>query len=198
MARCYTWCPLTPDRWDDLVSLFGPNGASGGCWCMSFRLANRAQFRAQCADAGAGNSAALRALTDTGEAPGILAYDGDIPVGWCAVGPREAFPRLDRSPLSRRLDDTPVWSIVCFYTGRAHRRRGVLAFLVGAAVEYVRERGGRIVEAYPRREAGDHPMGTSWSGLLPVFEAAGFEEIARPSSVRAVVRYTVRPEADDV
>jgi hypothetical protein len=122
-VRRYMWRPLTPDRWDDLVALFGPNGASGGCWCMSFRLADRARFGAQCASGGAGNRAALRALTDAGEVPGILAYVGDMPVGWCAVGPREAFPRLDHSPLSRKLDDTPAWSIVCFYIGRAHRRR---------------------------------------------------------------------------
>jgi len=26
--------PLTPDLWDDLERLFGPNGAYGGFWCM--------------------------------------------------------------------------------------------------------------------------------------------------------------------
>jgi len=25
--------PITPERWDDLVSLFGPNGAYSNCWC---------------------------------------------------------------------------------------------------------------------------------------------------------------------
>jgi hypothetical protein len=71
-----------------------------------------------------------------------------------------------------------------------------MAFLVRAAVEYARERGGHVIEAYPRREPGDHPMGTSWSGLLQVFTAAGFEEVARPSPVRAVVRYLVRTAPD--
>jgi GNAT superfamily N-acetyltransferase len=191
-AGRYTWHPLTPDRWGDLELLFGPNGASGGCWCMSFRL-DGAHFRAQCA----GNREALRALTNAGNVPGILAYEGDIPVGWCAVGPRDAFPKLDRSPLYRHRDDTPsdtpVWSIVCFYIGRAHRRRGVMAYLVRAAVEYVGKHGGGIVEAYPRREPGDHVAGSGWAGLLPVFTAAGFEEAARPSSVRSIVRYTVAP-----
>src|SRR5215469_105232 len=118
-ARRYTWRPLTPDRWDDLVALFGPNGASCSCWCMSFRL-DSAQFRAQCAGGGSANREALRTLTNAGNVPGILAYDGDIPVGWCAVGPRDTFPKLDRSPLYRHRHnvdapaDTPAWSIVCF------------------------------------------------------------------------------------
>jgi hypothetical protein len=197
-AGRYTWHPLTPERWDDLVALFGPNGASCGCWCMSFRLAG-AQFRAQCAGGGAANREALRALTTAGNVPGILAYEGDIPVGWCAVGPRSTFPKLDRSSIYRRRDDvdapadTPVWSIVCFYIGRTYRRRGVMAYLVRAAVEYVHERGGGIVEACPRREPGDHAAGTAWAGLLPVFTAAGFAEAARPSLVRSIVRYTVAP-----
>jgi hypothetical protein len=28
--------PVTPDRWDDLVMLFGERGASSGCWCRFF------------------------------------------------------------------------------------------------------------------------------------------------------------------
>jgi GNAT superfamily N-acetyltransferase len=214
-ARRYTWRPLTPDHWNDLAALFGPNGASSGCWCMSFRL-DGARFRAQCADGGAANREALRVLTNAGNVPGILAYESDIPVGWCAVGPRDTFPKLDRSSIYWRRDDapgdTPVWSIVCFYIGRAHRRRGVMAYLVRAAVEYVREHGGGIVEAYPRREPGAHAASTAWAGLLPVFTAAGFAEVsdapkvasvwegersgrreAHASPVRSIVRYTVAP-----
>ncbi|MFP5220586.1 MAG: hypothetical protein ACLGIG_12820 [Actinomycetes bacterium] len=30
--------PVTADRWDDLVTLFGPSGAYSGCWCTWWRL----------------------------------------------------------------------------------------------------------------------------------------------------------------
>ena len=32
---------VTPERWDDLVELFGPGGAYGGCWCMWNRETSR-------------------------------------------------------------------------------------------------------------------------------------------------------------
>src|SRR5579884_3415631 len=155
--RRYTWRPLTPERWGDLEAVFGASGAYGGCWCMSFRLP-RAQWTAQRrAEGGAANRETLREMTERGDTPGILAYDGDAPVGWCGVAPRGDFPALDRSPLGkiRRDGDAPLWSIVCFYVPRAHRRRGVMSYLVRAAVEYVRERGGGVIEAYPRLVEGE-------------------------------------------
>ncbi|MGH6814674.1 MAG: hypothetical protein ACREC6_03125, partial [Hyphomicrobiaceae bacterium] len=34
--------PLTPDRWDDLVDLFGTErGANSGCWCLWPRIARK-------------------------------------------------------------------------------------------------------------------------------------------------------------
>src|SRR5258708_33381006 len=167
-ARRYTWRPLTPARWSDLEALFGPNGASGGCWCMSFRL-DRAVFGGNCRAGGAANRAALHEITLRGAAPGILAYEGDTPVGWCSVAPRDQFPRLDRSPHSRRRGDTPedapLWSAVCFYVSRTHRQRGVMAYLVRAVIEYVRERGGGVIEAYPRSDAERFEAHSGWAGL---------------------------------
>jgi hypothetical protein len=159
---------------------------------MFYRLP-RTTFSAQRADHGASNRAALRDITARGEVPGILAYEHETPVGWCSIAPRDEYPTLDHSPLSRRRDGTPVWSLVCFYVGRAHRRHGMMAFLVRAAVAYVGERGGGVIEAYPRRDADRFVAGSGWVGLLPVFEAAGFVEVAQPSAGRSIVRRTVSP-----
>ena len=30
--------PLTPDRWQDFETLFGPQVACYGCWCTHFRI----------------------------------------------------------------------------------------------------------------------------------------------------------------
>jgi uncharacterized protein YndB with AHSA1/START domain len=101
--------PLTPDRWDDLETLFGPRGAIGGCWCMWWRQ-TRSEYDRQ---KGEGNRQAMRAIVASGEIPGLLAYSGGRPVAWCSVAPRTAYPSLDRSRVLQRVDDQPVWSIVC-------------------------------------------------------------------------------------
>jgi len=103
--------PLTPERWDDFEALFGARGAYSGCWCMWWRL-KRKEFEAQQGD---GNRAAMKAIVESGRVPGILGYDGDRAVAWCSVAPREDFPSLNRSPVLKRLDDEPVWSIVEAY-----------------------------------------------------------------------------------
>ncbi len=186
-----SWRPVTSERWDDLEALFGPSGAYSGCWCMWFRL-KRSEWDAQCANGGAPNREALREIVRRGDVPGILAYAEGKPVGWCSVAPREQFPVLDRSPLFKRRDDEPVWSIVCFYIARPYRSQGVMSFLVRAAVEYVREQGGAIIEAYPRRVEGERVAAASgYVGLAPAFAAAGFEEIAQPSATRSIMRYRI-------
>src|SRR6185437_5087682 len=91
--------PLTPERWGDLESLFGARGACGGCWCMLWRL-KRSEFEKQKGDK---NKAALKAVVDSGEAPGILAYANGGAIGWCAVAPRETYPALDRSRVLKRI-----------------------------------------------------------------------------------------------
>src|SRR5207247_5785681 len=76
--------PLTAERWPDLVALFGPKGAYGGCWCMYFRRP-RAAWSEGCKEGGRGNRRALQALAKKGPAPGLLAYVGGEPAGWCAL-----------------------------------------------------------------------------------------------------------------
>jgi GNAT superfamily N-acetyltransferase len=144
--------PLTPDRWDDLETLFGPRGADGGCWCMFWRV-TRAEFGRQCAHNGAGNKAAFQAVVASGDAPGLLAYAEGKPVGWCSVAPREVYGALERSPKRRRIDDQPVWSITCFYVADGWRRKGVNSALVQGAIEQVKREGGTLLEAYPRLNA---------------------------------------------
>src|SRR4051794_11152969 len=108
--------PVGPSRWGDLEALFGPNGAYSGCWCTYYRLTGR-EFAAAARRGGAGAKAMLRDLVERGSAPGLVAYSGALPVGWCAVAPRTEYARVLRSPLVRPIDpdDTDVWSITCFY-----------------------------------------------------------------------------------
>ena len=184
MARL-SFRPVSSAQWKDLVSLFGPRGACGGCWCMWWRLP-RSRFNTGKAG---GNRRALKRLVDAGRVPGILAYDGENPVGWCSVAPRDDFPALDRSRILARLDDEPVWSIVCFFVAKEARRRGLTAGLIKAAVGYARKNGARVVEAYPVAPArGGMPDAWAYTGFESVFARAGFTEAARRSPRRAVWR----------
>ena len=177
--------PLTPDRWPDLETLFGPRGACAGCWCMWWRLP-RADFERQRGEA---NRQALKALVDAGQVLGLLAYLGGRPVGWCAVGPRESYPALARSRILKPVDDRAVWSVVCFFVDRRNRGHGVTGALLRAAVEYARERGASIVEGYPVEPQGRSADAFVYTGLASTFRKAGFIEVARRSETRPVMRY---------
>src|SRR5215470_19800865 len=92
--------PMDASRWDDLCTLFGPAGASSGCWCMYWRLPSK-EWSAGTGSAArepvTGNKAKFERLVTSGEPTGLLAYVDAEPAGWCAVAPRPAFPRLLRS-----------------------------------------------------------------------------------------------------
>jgi len=177
--------PLTSERWPDLVELFGPNGACGGCWCMWWRLA-RSRFVKQ---KGPGNKRALKRLVDSGDAPGLIAYAGKQPVAWCSVGPREAYPVLDRSRVLKRIDDQPVWSVVCFFVAKAFRRQGVTAQLLNAAAEYAKKHGAALLEGYPvDPKKGATADVFAYTGLRSAFRKAGFVEVARRSPTRPIMR----------
>jgi len=178
--------PVTPDRWPDLERLFGPRGASSGCWCMWWRLA-RAEFDRQTAD---GHRMGLKGLVDAGRPPGILAYAGDEPVAWVSLGPREEYAALERSRLLKRVDDQPVWSIVCFFVAKPYRRQGLMVELLRGATAYAASQGAKILEGYPVDPADERVSGgsTGYVGLASAFRKAGFVAVAQPSPQRSVMR----------
>ena len=140
-------------------------------------------------DKGARNRAALRRLVETGPPPGILAYDGDTPIGWCAVAPRTEYVRLARSRVLKPIDDVPVWSVSCLFVARPSRRRGVSVALLRAAAAFAGEQGARVVEGYPVSPYADRmPDAFAWTGTVAAFLAAGYEEVARGSPSRPIMR----------
>jgi GNAT superfamily N-acetyltransferase len=180
--------PVTPSRWDDLERLFGPSGAFAGCWCMWWRLPSKEFDRAGTP----GRRRALKDLTRRRAVPGLLGYRDGEPVGWVSVAPREEFGRIERSRALPRIDDRPVWSIVCLYIPRALRRQGVGRALLEGALDHVRSQGGGLVEGYPiDTTVRPRPDAELYTGTLRMFEAAGFHEVARPGR-RSIVRRRVR------
>lgn len=180
--------PLTSANWDDFEALFGSAGGYGGCWCMWWRL-KRKEFEQ---NQGEGNRQAMKSLVDAGTVPGIIAYADDQPCGWCSVAPRDDFPSLNRSPVLKRLDNLDVWSITCFFIARPYRGQQLSAKLIYAAIDFVRQQGGLIIEAYPSILKGDKaaPV-SSFMGIPRVYERCGFTEVVQPSARKLMMRLSL-------
>ena len=155
---------------------------------MWWRL-KRSEFELQ---KGEGNRRAMKRVVDSGEIPGILAYAKGQPIAWCSVAPKEAYPTLGRSRTLKRVDDEPVWSIVCFFVAKPFRGKGITGKLLRAAIDYVQKQGGKIVEGYPVEPKKDKiPDVFAYMGLASAFRKAGFVEVARRSETRPIMRYDI-------
>lgn len=184
MAATVEVHPLTPARWADLEKLFGPNGGYGGCWCMYFRMRSSENARAKASE----RRAAMKALVSSGPPPGLIAYVNGEPAGWVSVDARERFTMLKYSRMYKPVDEEPVWTIVCFVVGRSHRRQGLMGHLLQGAIDYARDKGAGILEAYPVESPESLKGYAGYTGIRSVFERAGFEEVARLANGRPVMR----------
>lgn len=179
--------PLTPGRWKDAVALFGERGACGGCWCMFWRQ-TRTEYEQ---NKGERNKNRFRKIVEKGPAPGILAYDGRTPVGWCCLAPRSDFSTLSRSRVLQPVDDQPVWSVVCFFVARPYRRKGLSVALLKAAAEFAKKKGAKIIEGYPVESGKSQPDAFMYTGLSTAFRKAGFQEVTRRSKSRPIMRFQI-------
>lgn len=177
--------PLTSETWQDLHALFEGDNVCRECWCMWWRLSASDWTRQR----GKENREALKAIVKSGKVPGILAYSDGKPIGWCSISPREEYPRLERSRTLKRIDNKPVWSIVCFFVAKPFRRQGVSTRLLEAAVEYTGKQGARIAEGYPTRSSKKQQDPLVYTGLASVFQKVGFDEASSSSKTRTIMRY---------
>jgi ribosomal protein S18 acetylase RimI-like enzyme len=181
--------PLTRSRWSDLEAIFNAKGCSvaRGCWCMFYRRSGQIETapgltRAQ------SNRAELLALVEAGETPGLIGYRGKTPVGWVSLGPRDDYPKLRRSVVMKPVDDRPVWSIICFVVPAQYRGEGVARALLDGAIAYAKKKGVELLEAYPVDKRGRANDDSMWFGAKSMYDAAGFDEVARRKPHRPVVR----------
>ncbi len=179
--------PIKRNLWTDFEELFGPNGACGGCWCMYWKLRGKDYEEAR----GFETRQMHKSIVDSGIVTGLLAYlHGDV-VGWIAVEPREAYPRLAHARSLKPVDDQPVWSVTCFFVAKRFRRQGIMVELLKAAVEHVRKQDGKIVEGYPIDAQKDMPAPFIYTGTASAFEEAGFREVARQAPTRPIFRFFI-------
>jgi len=133
------------------------------------------------------NKAAFCELVMSGPPPGLLAFDGNLAVGWCQLTPRDALPWLDRTWRLKRVDDVPVWSLSCLYVRKGYRKRGVSSALIAAAVDAAKRAGAPALEAYPLD--ADLTPSASGTGYVSTFKRAGFKVVARRVAPRPIMRY---------
>lgn len=176
--------PLTPERFADMETVFGEKGVARRCFCMHWRRPdggyqderdNRDRFARIAAD---------------GPPPGLLGYVDRDPRGWVQVGPRANFPTIGRSRLLKPVDDVEPWTINCFVVRTGQRGQGIGKGLLAAAIQYAKDHGAEVIEAYPvdgRRES----VVDYFTGTLGMFDQHGFVEIIRRNDTRPIVRLTV-------
>jgi GNAT superfamily N-acetyltransferase len=195
-----TIVPANEASWADLQAVFGLSDYPGRCYCQRYvspewhwnltTEERRARFRRQtrCDDADAESTTGLVAyLTDDD-------HDRE-PVGWVALAPRVAYPRLLRGRTAwtgRHEDkhDEGVWSVTCFTVRKGYRGRGITYALAAATVGYARDNGARALEGYPMivPPGKEITWGDMHVGKREIFDEAGFTEVCRPSHRRVVMR----------
>ena len=188
--------PLTPETWDALAALFREGGDPRWCWCQFWRMRAKDMSGAKVPEL----QARLRAQAESDEPPGLVAFDpelgADRALGWLSLGPRETFEKVVHSKVIPKVDDRPVWSIVCFAVSKDARGRGVARALLDGAIDYARDQGAEALEAYPVRLPEGEPVhpNAAFTGTLPMFEQVGFRVVAdrasdpKSSNQRVVVR----------
>lgn len=187
--KLYDFFPAAPERWKDFEKLFGERGGCGGCWCMVWRL-TRKEFDL---NKGNGNKKKMKKIILSGKTPGIIAYQNNEPVGWCSIAPREKFSYLDRSKIFKPVDDKKVWSVTCFFIRKEFQRKGLSVLLLSEAINFVRQKGGKILEGYPYEISKEFvPPLFIWTGIASAFTKAGFTEVVRRSGSRPVMRYFIK------
>ena len=179
---------VTGQSIDDVAQLFCADKDTNHCWCMWFIIPVK-EFHAAGSE---GNRARFTELLTHAEQPlGLLAYQDDEPVGWCAAGPRSRYIRALRTPTYQgggAGDNATVWLTPCFFVRPDMRGRGISKALLEAAIGLAQEYGATAIEGFPNADATEHKSGDTQVGFEQLFASCGFHVIRRPSSGRVVMR----------
>jgi GNAT superfamily N-acetyltransferase len=192
MTATLRFYPLTPEKWNDIQTLFENDTVCRACWCMWWRISASEWTKGR----GKRNRNLLKASVNSGKTPGIIAYSDGQPIGWCSVSPREEYARLERSRTLRRIDEKPVWSVVCFFVSKPFRGKGISTKLLQAAVDHAESQGATIIEGYPSKCEKKQQDSLVYTGLVSAFQKVGFKPVA-DSKTRTTMRYYVENQFRD-
>ncbi len=184
--------PLSDQDWPVIETLFGRNGACGGCWCMLWRIPRGGKYWDQ--QKGEGNKQAFRRLVENGEVFGPLAFSDGIPVGWCSIGPKGDFPYFSRSRVLAHGSPPGTWCVTCFFIPLRWRGKGIATGLLKAAITLAHTKGASGLEGYPvvpKSAQQAIPAAFAWTGVPRLYQRCGFELVTEISGSRPVYRIAV-------
>jgi GNAT superfamily N-acetyltransferase len=172
--------PATADRFPDVAAVLAPRKTDAPvCWCLTYRIPN-AENRVL---RGPDRPTRLRSFCELDPPPGLVAYVDGQPAGWCSVSPRAGLPRLVNSRTIPTIDDTPVWSVVCFVIRSGLRGRGLTHALLAGAIDHARDNGAPALEGYPVDPTEGRISSTlAYVGTTSLFESAGFRRVQPTAS----------------
>lgn len=183
------FAPLTPDFWPVFERFFAAQSETNNCWCMWWRV--------PAPEIGARNRDALRSAfrqrVADGPPPGLMALDGEAPVGWVQVTPRRDVPRFNRGRVSKpdgAADPDRVWALSCFFVAKPYRRTGLMTRLAEAACGFAAGAGADAVEAAALKPRPALQRSDGFVGMAPALERAGFRAVEDRSDVRVLMRWT--------
>lgn len=167
------------------------DASTRNCWCQFHVLENKV---ARETTRGARRDLLREQIATLDPPRGVVALDGDEPVGWCGVEPRTRLrhvlaTRLVIANTRYELDDPAVWAVYCIVVSSEMRRRGIATKLLELAIEHAKRNGARAIEGYPidtSKRDGKLPPGFS-TGTLGMFEKEGFVPLASLPSGRTLV-----------
>ena len=174
--------PISPDQHEAVMHFFdlvayadNPNWSK--CYCME-RLCEDFEARKK-----EQNRLARSELILGAKANGLVAYRLGRVVGWCHAAPKSELMNLP-GPSS---EDTGA--IVCFVVAPDQRNQGIATALLDAALEYLRRRDVKTVEAYPviGEISPAKWVFQNYVGPLAMYVKAGFA-IAEQIDGQAIVR----------
>lgn len=168
----------TISRWDDVQHSLTGGGDGRSCQCIWPVVGNK-EWESTTVEQ---RRDMLKDEIAAGPPPGLIAYVDGEAAGWIRIGPRSAQTRIVCTraivaATAEPLDDASVWAVTCFVIRRDHRGKGLSAQLLKAAIEYARESGARLIEAYPvDTSEGTHHSNDLFHGTLSTFLAHGFRQ----------------------
>lgn len=157
-----------------------------GCYCCFYHVESAAQWDARTAEE---NRDIAREMIEAGTMKGLLAYDGDKPVGWCHFDDRAALSGLRVFRPEVLTEEEGIGSILCFTIAQNYRHRGIASSLLRAACDELTREGFAIAEAYPAGE--DASDEHNYPGPLSMYLSQGFH-VFRTQKKQTVVRKVLR------
>jgi len=180
--------PLSPDLIISYIDFFDNRAFSddspcGPCYCTapSMDAASEAKMVSEFGDDVKGTLRRYAIdLLIAGRIHGYLAFENEIPVGWCNSGDRESY--LNWIPdIAREASLGKIVSVLCFAIAPGYRGKGLSLAFLERIIEDAKNKGYSAVEGYPRIQKHHEPY--DFNGPIRLFEKAGFVETAREGDI---------------